>query len=313
MPGRPPKRLRYAFANDALRQARSAQPVYAWRKTWTAPKSLSDNDSLTTYKVFKWEKTGQTVVHEDDEEDNVQQTPVAITEESAGAAENGDQQVSSSTGDMDAVDAAAAAVEDVAAAVYSATSVEHNINSAEVEANSEEKQNTTKEKDVADTQEQQISQEEVVSTANNSVESISASKSLLDTKDIQEPLESVDTSLDTIKTQADPVVVVSEEMDVGGTLNDMDVDADKQEEAKLPLEGPGTLPPVQSEPVTEATTTTAAAGADADALTFAAEESQPLVTDEAPATVIHEIGEPVATEAPSIKEPSKDPETPNAQ
>ncbi|KAI7825473.1 hypothetical protein BX661DRAFT_38745 [Kickxella alabastrina] len=128
MPGRQ-KRMRYTFANEAFRQARSAQqPVYAWRKVWASPaKSATseDNAVASPYKVFKWEKTGQTVVHEDDEEESVPQQQVQVIEEPDNGEEDGVVMKETADVPADALEAAVAAVEDVAAAIYSSTSVDN--------------------------------------------------------------------------------------------------------------------------------------------------------------------------------------------
>ncbi|KAI9502313.1 hypothetical protein GGI25_006134 [Coemansia spiralis] len=72
-PGRP-KRMRYTFANDSHRHARSFnQPVYAWKKVWATPKDAQVGDNHSSpYRTYKWVKTGQTVVHEDDEDGETQ-------------------------------------------------------------------------------------------------------------------------------------------------------------------------------------------------------------------------------------------------
>ncbi|KAJ1893458.1 hypothetical protein LPJ66_005745 [Kickxella alabastrina] len=128
MPGRQ-KRMRYTFANEAFRQARSAQqPVYAWRKVWASPaKSATseDNAVASPYKVFKWEKTGQTIVHEDDEEESVPQQQVQVIEEPDNGEEDGVVMEETADVPADALEAAVAAVEDVAAAIYSSTSVDN--------------------------------------------------------------------------------------------------------------------------------------------------------------------------------------------
>ncbi|KAJ2707053.1 hypothetical protein FB645_001029 [Coemansia sp. IMI 203386] len=134
MPGRP-KRMRYTFVN----QTRSAQqPVYAWKKTWASPKSAGIDDISCPYKIFRWEKTGQTIVHEDDEDDNVNQQQQqqstreqAIEENKVDTVDQSlvqenvpqEQGVSENTAaenTTNAVDAAVAAVEDIAASMSSA-------------------------------------------------------------------------------------------------------------------------------------------------------------------------------------------------
>ncbi|KAJ2156950.1 hypothetical protein GGF46_004844 [Coemansia sp. RSA 552] len=85
MPGRP-KRMRYAFADESIRSGRSAQPVYGWKRAWVTPAKAADEEDTSTdstaasapYKVFKWVKTGQTVIHEDDEDEESQSQ--AVTE-----------------------------------------------------------------------------------------------------------------------------------------------------------------------------------------------------------------------------------------
>ncbi|KAJ2742470.1 hypothetical protein GGI20_004461 [Coemansia sp. BCRC 34301] len=71
MPARS-KHIRYTFAGTSFRQARTAQqPVYAWKKVWTSPSvpAAADEGAYTaSHKLFKWVKTGQTVVHEDEDE-----------------------------------------------------------------------------------------------------------------------------------------------------------------------------------------------------------------------------------------------------
>ncbi|KAJ1896548.1 hypothetical protein LPJ66_003923 [Kickxella alabastrina] len=121
--------MRYTFANEAFRQARSAQqPVYAWRKVWASPAKAAaseDNAVASPYKVFKWEKTGQTVVHEDDEEESVPQQQVQVIEEPDNGEEDGVVMEETADVPVDALEAAVAAVEDVAAAIYSSTSVDN--------------------------------------------------------------------------------------------------------------------------------------------------------------------------------------------
>ncbi|KAJ2659377.1 hypothetical protein IWW48_003524 [Coemansia sp. RSA 1200] len=71
MPGRPPKRMRYTFALDPNRNALRSlnQPVYAW---YVRHQQTDDLDEIETQTIFKWVKTGQTVVHEDDDEEETQ-------------------------------------------------------------------------------------------------------------------------------------------------------------------------------------------------------------------------------------------------
>ncbi|KAJ2779561.1 hypothetical protein GGI15_003834 [Coemansia interrupta] len=140
-PGRP-KRMRYTF----ISQARTAQqPVYAWKKVWSAPESDPNNDGaavVPSLKVYKWQKTGQTIVHEDDEVDTQQQLLLQQQQQQQIAQEqkaqeheiqsqqddaqmidgNPNEQVQGDDGvqtSMDAVDAAVAAVEDIAATIGS--------------------------------------------------------------------------------------------------------------------------------------------------------------------------------------------------
>ncbi|KAJ2498715.1 hypothetical protein GGH96_004073 [Coemansia sp. RSA 1972] len=116
MPGRS-KRMRYAFADESYRSSRSQQPVYAWKRSWMTPAQTSDEDTPSPYKVFKWVKTGQTVIHEDDEPEKSALVP--DVESGAGSVENPER-----TNEQDivlevsAIDAAAAAVEAVAETVY---------------------------------------------------------------------------------------------------------------------------------------------------------------------------------------------------
>ncbi|KAJ2276032.1 hypothetical protein EV176_002511 [Coemansia sp. RSA 451] len=117
MPGRS-KRMRYAFADESYRSARSQQPVYAWKRSWMTPAQSSDEDTSTPYKVFKWVKTGQTVIHEDDEPeaDNALVPDVESGARSVENPERVDEQ--DSVPEVSAIDAAAAAVEAVAETVY---------------------------------------------------------------------------------------------------------------------------------------------------------------------------------------------------
>ncbi|KAJ2122263.1 hypothetical protein IW147_003559 [Coemansia sp. RSA 720] len=117
MPGRS-KRMRYAFADEAHRSARSQQPVYAWKRSWMTPAQTSDEDTSSPYKVFKWVKTGQTVIHEDDEPE-VESAPVPDVESGAGSVENPERvDEQDSVPEVSAIDAAVAAVEAVAETVY---------------------------------------------------------------------------------------------------------------------------------------------------------------------------------------------------
>ncbi|KAJ1731644.1 hypothetical protein LPJ72_003837 [Coemansia sp. Benny D160-2] len=76
MPGRPPKRMRYTFALDPNRNALRSlnQPVYACTSNGQLGDDLvaSSSAAASPFRVFKWVKTGQTVVHEDDDEEETQ-------------------------------------------------------------------------------------------------------------------------------------------------------------------------------------------------------------------------------------------------
>ncbi|KAJ1740166.1 hypothetical protein LPJ79_004406 [Coemansia sp. RSA 1821] len=100
MPGRS-KRMRYVYADES-RLARSQQPVYAWKRSWVTPEPSGE-----TYKIYKWVKTGQTVIHED--EDGVAQdsVPVSATTES----ENAQVSETETKAEQSPADAAAAAAD----------------------------------------------------------------------------------------------------------------------------------------------------------------------------------------------------------
>ncbi|KAJ2690919.1 hypothetical protein IWW39_000428 [Coemansia spiralis] len=134
----PARAKRYTFADTSFRQARTTQqPVHAWKKVWTTPAHLPD-------------EAGQTVVHEDEDEEiasslasqlppDVATDPVPISDQVSSPvlpSDNADQGVppqptdnsatqgNDSAGQAEnAVEAAVAAVEDVAAATYSAHAI----------------------------------------------------------------------------------------------------------------------------------------------------------------------------------------------
>ncbi|KAJ2299709.1 hypothetical protein IWW55_004113, partial [Coemansia sp. RSA 2706] len=111
MPGRS-KRMRYAFADESHRPARSQQPVYAWKRSWVTPAQSGEETVESPYKVFKWEKTGQTVIHEDDED------PHSVAAVAPPESASGEAAAAEHLGTQAAIDAAAAAVDAVAASVY---------------------------------------------------------------------------------------------------------------------------------------------------------------------------------------------------
>ncbi|KAJ2451868.1 hypothetical protein EV183_003330 [Coemansia sp. RSA 2336] len=104
MPGRS-KRMRYVNADESHRLARSQQPVYAWKRSWVTPEP-----SAETYKIFKWVKTGQTVIHEDEDDAAQDSVPVSATMES----DNAQVSETETKAEQSPVSAAAAAVEAVA-------------------------------------------------------------------------------------------------------------------------------------------------------------------------------------------------------
>ncbi|KAJ2483196.1 hypothetical protein IWW56_000544 [Coemansia sp. RSA 2131] len=82
------------------------------------PAQTSDEDTSSPYKVFKWVKTGQTVIHEDDEPE-AESALVPDVESGAGSVENPERvDEQDSVPEASAIDAAVAAVEAVAETVY---------------------------------------------------------------------------------------------------------------------------------------------------------------------------------------------------
>ncbi|KAJ2847716.1 hypothetical protein IWW36_003712 [Coemansia brasiliensis] len=126
MPGRS-KRMRYVYADESHRLARSQQPVYAWKRSWVTPAQASGDEAESPYKIFKWIKTGQTVIHEDEEDDvsqDAQSVPVSATAESETAShvpetmpERQESQVADEKG-QSPISAAAAAVDAVAETAF---------------------------------------------------------------------------------------------------------------------------------------------------------------------------------------------------